>query len=98
MNLNFLYSEWEKMSIVKRLSETDYVRSAIKDKTDLSAFKKKSSILIILSVAAIWLSYIIGWPAISVLSTISIYLRKLLLLVIGGPAMSLCIQLTADLR
>jgi uncharacterized membrane protein len=98
MNLNFLYSEWEKMSIVKRLAETDYVRSAIKDKADLSAFKEKPSILIILSVAAIWLSYIIGWPAISVLSTISIYLRKLLRLVIGGPAMSLCIQLTADLR
>jgi len=74
-----------KMNIIKRIAETKYARSAIKDKADLSAFKKKPSIRIILGISAIGFSYIIGWPAISGLGAISIYLNKPLLLAIGGP-------------
>jgi len=73
------------MSIIKRISETEYVRSAIEDKADLSAFKEKPSIRVILGVSAICFSYIIGWPAISVLGALAIYLDRPLLIAIGGP-------------
>ena len=73
------------MSIIKRLFETEYVRSAIEDKADLSAFKEKPSIRVILGVSAICFSYIIGWPAISALGALAIYLNRPLLIAIGGP-------------
>jgi hypothetical protein len=73
------------MSIIKRISETGYVRSAIKDKADLSAFKEKPSIRTILGVSAIGFSYIIGWPAISALGALAVYLNRPWLIVIGGP-------------
>ena len=73
------------MNIIKRISETKYVRSAIEDKADLSAFKEKPSFRVILGVSSICFSYIIGWPAISVLGALAIYLNRPLLIAIGGP-------------
>ncbi|MGD8256394.1 MAG: hypothetical protein PVH56_02390, partial [Desulfobacterales bacterium] len=73
------------MNIIKRISETEYVRSAIEDKADLSAFKEKPSIRVILGVSAICLSYIIGWPAIGALGALAIYLDRPWLIAIGGP-------------
>ena len=73
------------MSIIKRISETEYVRSAIEDKADLSAFKEKPSIRVIAGVSAICFSYIIGWPAISALGALAIYIDRPWLIAIGGP-------------
>ena len=73
------------MSIIKRICETGYVRSALRDKADLSAFKEKPSIRTILGVSAIGFSYIIGWPAISALGALAVYLNRPWLIVIGGP-------------
>ena len=73
------------MNIIKRISESNYVRSAVKDKADLSAFKQKPSIRVILGVSAIAFSYIIGWPAVGALGMLSIYLEKPLIVAIGGP-------------
>jgi hypothetical protein len=73
------------MSIIKRISETEYVRSAIEDKADLSAFKEKPSLRVILGVSAICISYIIGWPAISAFGALAIYINRPWLIAIGGP-------------
>ncbi|MFQ5484638.1 MAG: hypothetical protein ACE5DO_04800 [Desulfobacterales bacterium] len=74
-----------RMNIIKRISETDYVRLAIKDKADLSAFKKRPSARVFAGLSVIGVSYLIGWPAISALGAISIYLQKPLLIAVGGP-------------
>ena len=73
------------MNIIKKIAETGYVRSAIEDQADLSAFKEKPSIQIIIGLSVMGLSYIIGWPAISALGIVSVYLNKPLLIAIGGP-------------
>jgi hypothetical protein len=73
------------MKLIDRIAETEYVRSAIRDRADLSAFKKKPSVRIILGVSTIAFSYLIGWPAIGALAALSVYWSKPLLLVIGGP-------------
>ena len=83
--IHFLSVGIIKMNIIKRISETEYVRSAIEDKADLSAFKEKPSIRVILGVSAICFSYIIGWPAISALGALAIYLNRPWLIAIGGP-------------
>ena len=74
-----------KTKIARRLAETDYVRSALNDKADLSAFKEKPSVRIVFGVSAILFSYVISWPAISALGAVSLYLNEPMLVVIGGP-------------
>ena len=76
-----------QMNIINRIAATNYVRSAIEDKADLSAFKQKPTIRIITGVLAIGFSFVICWPAITALTTLSIYLHKPLLIVIGGPVL-----------
>ena len=78
-------SEQMEMNIIKKIAETRYVRSAIEDQADLSAFKEKPSMRIIIGLSVMGFSYIIGWPAISALGIVSVYLNKPLLIAIGGP-------------
>ena len=59
IQLNFM--RINRMNLIKRIAETDYVRAAIEDKADLSAFKQKLSIRTILGISIIAFSYIIGW-------------------------------------
>ena len=74
-----------KMNIINKIAETRYVRSAIEDKADLSALKKKPSMRVVFGIWVIAFSYIIGWPAVGALGMLSIYLEKPLIVAIGGP-------------
>ena len=73
------------MKLLQKISETKFVRSAIEDQADLSAFKEKPSLRVIAGVSAIGVSYIIGWPAVSALGAMSIYFKEPLIVIIGGP-------------
>lgn len=81
----FSNQSWVKMKLLKRLAETNYVRKAIEEQADLSAFHEKPSVRILLGVAAIGFSYVICWPAISALGVLAIYLEEPLLIAVGGP-------------
>jgi len=85
IQLNFMRTN--RMNLIKRIAETDYVRAAIADKADLNAFKQKPSVRTILGIAIIGFSYIIGWPAIGALGALSVYLKRPLLLAVGGPVL-----------
>jgi hypothetical protein len=71
--------------IVKRIADTPYARKAIEEKADLTAFKEKPSARILLGVFLIGFSYVIGWPAVSALAGLAVYLREPWVAVIGGP-------------
>jgi hypothetical protein len=71
--------------IVNRIANTPYARMAVEEKADLSAFKQKPSARILLGVFLIGFSYIIGWPAVSALAGLAVYLQEPLVAVIGGP-------------
>jgi len=71
--------------IIQKIAETDFVRKVIEEQADLAAFKEKPGIRVIVGVSAIGISYIIGWPAVSALGAMSIYLSKPLIIAIGGP-------------
>ncbi|RJR28857.1 MAG: hypothetical protein C4576_36020 [Desulfobacteraceae bacterium] len=71
--------------ILERLAQTTYVRKAIEERADLSAFHERPSLRILLGVFFIGFSYVIGWPAISALGALAIYVEKPLLVAIGGP-------------
>ena len=71
--------------LVKRIAETSYVRCAMTEQADLSAFREKPTPRMVAGITAMALSYIIGWPAVSGLGILSIYLHEPMILVIGGP-------------
>ncbi len=72
-------------SQVQRLADTAYVRRAIEDNADLSAFRQRPSWRVIFGVGAIIFSYIIGWPLIAGLGAVSVYWNKPLIVAVGGP-------------
>jgi len=57
----------------------------MEERADLSAFRQRPSVRIIVGISAIGVSYIIGWPAVGLLGAISIYLNEPLIVMIGGP-------------
>jgi hypothetical protein len=71
--------------VLKKLSRTAYVQSAIADRADLSAFKERPTPRIVFGLFLIGLSYTIGWPVISALGMLSVYYKEPLIVGIGGP-------------
>ncbi len=73
-----------KKNILK-LAGTDFVRSAIAEQADLSAFKEKPTPLVLVGVFAIAFSFVLGWPAIAALGALSIHTHNPWFVAVGGP-------------
>jgi len=67
------------------MSELDYVRSAILEQADLSAFKERPTFRILAGVFAIGFSFVLGWPAITGLGILSVKLQNPWIVAFGGP-------------
>lgn len=72
--------------LVTKLASIGFVRRAMEDKADLSAFRQKPTARVIAGVTAIALSYLIGWPLIALLTTAAVYYEEPFIALIGGPA------------
>lgn len=72
-------------AIVMKIGAMDYVRTAIEDQADLSAFKQKPTPVVLAGVFAIGFSYVIGWPAIAALGILSVKLHNPWIVAVGGP-------------
>jgi hypothetical protein len=70
---------------ILKISELDYVRSAIQDQADLSAFKEKPTAKVLLGIFAIGFSFVLGWPAIAALGILSVKLHNPWIVAVGGP-------------
>ncbi|OQX14235.1 MAG: hypothetical protein BWK76_15035 [Desulfobulbaceae bacterium A2] len=71
--------------LVLRLAATDFVRSAIEERSDLTAFRGKPTPRVVAGLGVIALSYVIGWPAVALLGFLSIRLGNPWLVAVGGP-------------
>jgi hypothetical protein len=71
--------------IAERLAKTKYIRDAIKDQTDRKDIWKRPTPRMIIGLSLVGFSYIIGWPAVMALGILAVYLRKPLIIVLGGP-------------
>lgn len=71
--------------LVLFLSRIRFVRSAIVDRADLSAFRQRPDLKVISGVSAIVLSYVIGWPLISLLGIAAAYYGNVAIVAVGGP-------------
>ncbi len=70
-----------------RLGRVGFVKKAIADRADLSAFRKRPTFRILFGVFLIGFSYVICWPAITALGAIAAHQRKPLLFALGGPTL-----------
>ncbi len=70
---------------ILKISKTAYVRSAIEEQADLSAFKEKPTPLVVAGVMAIVVSFIIGWPAVAACGILAVKLHNPWIAAIGGP-------------
>ena len=71
--------------LAHRLAATAYVRRAIEERADLSAFRQRPSLRVVAGVGAILFSYVIGWPLIAVLGVAAVHLNQPLVVAVGGP-------------
>jgi hypothetical protein len=72
---------------IRKIAQTGFVRSAMEEEADLSAFRQRPSLRVVAGLSAIGFSYLIGWPAIAALGLLAIKLDSPWLVVIGGPVM-----------
>lgn len=73
-----------RQSILK-IGRSRFVRTAIEEQADLSAFKGKPTPMVIAGVFAIGLSYVIGWPAVAALGVLAVKLDEPWIALVGGP-------------
>lgn len=71
--------------LLRKIAAKKFARRAIEERADLSAFKKKPDLRIILGLCALGGSYIICWPLISGLTTWSILWGEPWIVVVGAP-------------
>ncbi len=72
-------------TLIKKIAATEFVRTAIEEQADLSAFKEKPSLQVIVGVLLICIASLLGWPAVAVLGVLAVKFNEPLLVVIGGP-------------
>ncbi len=72
--------------LVVKLAAVPFIRKALAENADLSAFKGKPSLEVVLGVSAILISYVICWPLIALLSAAAVYYQKPAIIVVGGPS------------
>lgn len=71
--------------LVARLAAVPFIRKALEDEADLSAFKGKPSLKTVLGVSAIAISYVICWPLITLLGIAAVHYERPIIAVVGGP-------------
>ena len=76
-----------KQKLINIVVKKEFVRSAIREKADLIAFKERPSFGILFGVFLIVFSYVLAWPTISVLGSLAALYSRPLLIVVGGPLM-----------
>jgi hypothetical protein len=71
--------------IILYFAATDFVRSAIEERANLDAFKEKPTLIVLIGVFAIAISFPLGWPSVAALGILSIKLQTPWIVVVGGP-------------
>jgi hypothetical protein len=73
-------------NISKFLLKKEFIQNLLKEEVDLRCLRKRPAMQVIIGIGLVLFSYILGWPTIALVGTISIYIGEPLILIIGGPA------------
>jgi hypothetical protein len=72
---------------ILKIAETGFVRSAIEEQADLSAFKEKPTSMVLAGVFAIGFSFVLGWPMVAALGILAVKMHNPWIAAVGGPLM-----------
>jgi hypothetical protein len=72
--------------IASRLARTRFAQRAIAEQADLSPFRERPSLRLVLGVGLIGLAMLGGWPVVALTGIVALYTGEPLVFVIGGPA------------
>ncbi len=75
----------KRMTLLGKIARTEFVRSAMQDKANLSELKQRPTARTCIGISLMGFSYIIGWPAIVALGFVSVQVQEPWLVAIGGP-------------
>ena len=70
---------------IQKIANIEFVRIAIEEQADLSAFREKPSLQVLTGVFFIILGSLLGWPAVAFLGVLAVKFNEPLLAVVGGP-------------
>ena len=73
--------------IKARLLRVGFIAKAIEDRADLSLFQGRPSSRLIVGLALIALSYLIGWPSMTALTAVAVWAGHPWWAVVGAPAL-----------
>lgn len=68
-----------------KMADTPFVRSAIEERADLSAFREKPTPLVVVGVSVIVLSFLAGWPAVAAMGVLAVKLDEPWIALVGAP-------------
>jgi hypothetical protein len=74
-----------RKTIAQKLAETKFGKNAVQEKADLSVFKQRPSFRVTLGIILMGISYVLGWPAISLMGVIAYTYDLPLLFFAGSP-------------
>ena len=71
--------------LARILAQRESIREILDHPTDLSEFRERPTPRLIAGLVLMGLSYIMGWPAVTALGILAVYLREPLIAIVGGP-------------
>lgn len=74
-----------RKKISRYLAGKKFVQTVMAHPADLSEFKERPTLRLIVGLILMVLSFVMGWPAIAALSVLAVWWREPLIFVIGGP-------------
>jgi hypothetical protein len=72
-------------SCLKNLARRQFMQRILQEELDLRCLKRKPTAREQFGIVLVLFSYVIGWPAVAFFGFLSLYLKKPLVLIIGGP-------------
>ena len=74
-----------RRKIAGYLAGRKYIAEILEKPADLREFSERPTARLISGLLLMGLSYVIGWPAVAVLSVVALWYKEPLIAVIGGP-------------
>ena len=74
-----------RRKIAQYLAGKKFIQKILENPADLSEFKERMTPRLIAGLTLMALSFIIGWPAVAVLSVLAVWFKEPLIAVIGCP-------------
>ncbi len=75
------------MGFLEKIENTHFVRKAVQDEADLSELKQRPTARTWAGIFFMGFSYIVGWPAISLLGYLAYRMEDPWLIAVGGPVL-----------